>query len=101
MANIPYPAFAQLMREEAPETLFFDCVENLWAAAWTFSSAVDSHLVGGGADQTPARRDLYTAHGTAVPSADGKRLTLHMLWDGTRDVVTVLERGGPSPGPPP
>ncbi len=86
---------------EAPETLFFDCVENRWAAAWTFSAAVGGHLVGGGVDQTPPPPDFYTAHGTAEPSADGKRLTLHMLWDGTRDVVTVLERIGTSSAQPP
>lgn len=83
--------------KEAPETLFVDCVENGRAPQWTFSSAADGRLVGGGLDQTAAGSDFSLAHGTAEVSPDGRRLTLRMIWDSTREVTTVLERAGPAP----
>jgi hypothetical protein len=91
------PNQSSFLPGQAPETLFLDCVENPRAAQWTLSSAVDGRLVGGGVDQTPEPPDFYTAHGAAEPSPDGRRLTLRMTWDQSRDVVTVLERVGPPP----
>ena len=79
---------------EAPETLFIDCLENPNAPQWTFSSAKAGHLIGGGMDQTAAGTDFSTGHGTAELSADGQRLTLHMIWDASREVTTVLVRTG-------
>ena len=78
---------------EAPEALHIDCVENPRAPQWVFSRSKAGELVGGGIDQTSSN-DIYTAHGTAALSADGQRLTLHMIWEGSREVTTVLVHTG-------
>ncbi|MCX7935206.1 MAG: zinc ribbon domain-containing protein [Planctomycetota bacterium] len=77
---------------EAPEVLYIECADDAAAPAWLFRKCEDGRLVGGGMDQRSEGSDFSLATGTAEVSADGKRLTLRMKWDGGEERVTVLER---------